>query len=415
MDSIPPEERSKEAQGKDFSHDPLPVERALGMKWNVEEDMLGYQVRSVSPPFTRRSILSVVSSIYDPLGLISPFVLVGKLLLQELCQKPDIGWDDPVPSSIEDKWKQWCLDLSDLALIKVPRCFKPQDFGNSVRIELVVFSDASFTGYGSLVYLRQQNSDGMISTSLIVAKSRVAPLKATTVPRLELTAAVTALKLAVAVRNELELANVCVANVTFFTDSTAVLAYIRSDQQRWPIFVANRISLIRQFSSTSQWRYVSSGENPADLASRGAKPDEMDAKWWHGPDFLNEDSASWPMDPAACCVVSAVSSDEVTCNPTSDLMMYWSSWRKLKTCVAVFMKVKKILFDRMQVTRQLKDAVGDDYCLSAQDFARAEIDIIVFIQENSFQDEIHLLSSGEMVKKSSSLVSLDPKMEDGLL
>ena len=117
-----------------------------------------------------------------------------------------------------------------------------------------------------------------------MCKGQSCPLKPITIPRLELNVAVTGLKLGVQVHNELGMD----CHMFFFTDSTAVLHYISNDQPRWPIFVANRVALIREHSEPSQWHHVSSENNPADLASRGTKPAELGSLWWNGPSFLQE-------------------------------------------------------------------------------------------------------------------------------
>lgn len=415
MNSIPLEERSKESQGRNFDYDPLPVERALGIQWNVEQDAFGFQISIPNAASTRRGILSAVSSTYDPLGFVCPFVLEGKQVLQELCKCKGLSWDDPIPENVHYRWQQWTQSLPQLAAIRIPRCLKEPEFGRVINYHLVAFSDASFKGYGAVVYLRQENNEGHVCTSLLVAKARVAPLKSVTVPKLELTAAVTAMKLALSARKELMMD----CEITFFTDSAAVLAYIRSDQQRWPIFVANRVSTIRDFSQPSQWRYVPSRDNPADLASRGASPSDLDATWWNGPSFLSRSQSSWPVDPPddAAALVNAIAIDPSTDDaplepsPTSRILSYWSSWHKLKVCVSVFLKVKEILIDRVRNT------IHGSYFVTASDLDIAEHAILVHLQRTCFPDEVESLSSGtaSKVKASSSLASLDPFLNNGVL
>lgn len=415
MNSVPPEERSKESQGRNFDYDPLPIERALGIQWNVENDEFGFQVKVPKSPSTRRGILSAVSSTYDPLGFVCPIVLAGKQILQELCKIKGLSWDDPIPEDIERRWLQWKQNLPQLAAIRIPRCLKRPKFGTVVNQHLIAFSDASFSGYGAVVYLRQENQEGDVCSSLLIAKARVAPLKPVTVPRLELTAAVTAVKLAISALKELRLE----CEITFFTDSAAVLAYIRSDQQRWPIFVANRIATIRNFSHPSQWRYVPSRDNPADMASRGAAPGELSTAWWNGPPFLSLHQSSWPMNPPNG--ISSVDANIIQCSkddmamkvtsPTSSIMSYWSSWHKTKVCVAVFLKVKRILLDRVRKTGKI------EYPVTAMDLDAAEGAILMHLHSTCFPDEVQSLSvsTTSKVKVSSSLASLDPFIDNGIL
>ena len=142
-------------------------------------------------PATRRGILSVICYVYDPLGFVSPCILPAKAIQQDLCLK-GLGWDDPIPETSKQKWEAWLRELPKLEQFQIPRCFKPQEFSDVKRCELHHFSDASNQGYGAVSYLRQINAGGKVHCSLIMAKSRLAPLKAMTIPRMELSAAVLA-------------------------------------------------------------------------------------------------------------------------------------------------------------------------------------------------------------------------------
>ena len=183
LETIPEEERAKEVKTLDLSKDDLPVERALGVKWCVETDTFGFKVDVKLKPPTRRGILSVVSSVYDPLGLAIPFVFPAKLLLQDLC-RIKLEWDDPIPSEHKVRWERWLADLPKLSQFTVQPCVKPAGFGVISSSQLHHFSDASETGLGSVSYLRLANVQGDILCTFLCAKSRVAPLKTITIPRL---------------------------------------------------------------------------------------------------------------------------------------------------------------------------------------------------------------------------------------
>lgn len=143
-------------------------------------------------PSTRRGCLSVIASLYDPLGFIAPFSLTGKRILQELCHR-GIGWDDPLPEDMRPRWEEWINGLQ--------RCYHPHDFHNIVRVELHHFSDASCVGYGACSYLRFQNDKDEVHCSLVLAKGRVAPSKVLSIPRLELAAAVVSTKVSVMLKS----------------------------------------------------------------------------------------------------------------------------------------------------------------------------------------------------------------------
>ncbi|XP_068234321.1 uncharacterized protein [Palaemon carinicauda] len=272
LKSIPQEERSKDLQTCDLDYDELHAERALGLQWNIENYYFTFSASLDPKPFTRRGILSTVCSLYDPLGFVAPFLLPAKRILREVCQDSSLGWDDVIPEKYLKPWRRWLDDLPILSNLKIPRCVKPKEFGTVTSTQLHMFSDASNEGYGAAAYIRLSDNSGRISTALLMGKSRVCPVKATTIPRLELTAAVVSINLAQHILKELQ---ITVDQTFYHTDSTTVLHYIFNDRKRFPIFVANRVKVIKDFSENTQWRYVQSKENPADIASRGFTSQQM--------------------------------------------------------------------------------------------------------------------------------------------
>ncbi|XP_056443841.1 uncharacterized protein LOC130380621 [Gadus chalcogrammus] len=218
--------------------------------------------------FTRRAILSIVASVYDPIGFLAPFIFTAKYILQELC-KLSCGWDDEIPSAYHLKWQQWLVGLRQMESYKVNRCIKPKSFGAVASAQLHNFCDASEVGYGVVTYLRLTNTEDAVHTAFLFGKTRVAPLKRVTIPRLELTAAMLAVKIDKMLKTELQTP---LANSVFWTDSTSVLKYIRNDTKRFQTFVANRVGVIRESTDIDQWRHIATERNPADLASRALRP-----------------------------------------------------------------------------------------------------------------------------------------------
>jgi hypothetical protein len=195
------------------------VELNDGMVWYVGPDTFQFRVQIKEKPVTRRGTLSVISSVFDPLGLISPFILKGKWILKYLC-KSGKGWDDAVPEEICGKWEEWKADLQNLSLLSIPRCYKTPGFGTATSVELHRFSDASFDGYGQCSYVRLTDDCGKVDTALVMAKSRVTPSKAVTIPRLELTAALTSARVGKFLSKELNYGEV---QHFYYTDSQVVL------------------------------------------------------------------------------------------------------------------------------------------------------------------------------------------------
>ena len=197
MEALPAEDRAKSVNDLDPRCDIQPTQRSLGVYWDIEKDRFIFRVSLQEKPFTRRGVLSIVNSVYDPLGLASPVVLRGKLILQELVfmeKKANngsrLGWDDPLPQNMRLRWSHWRDSLAQLEDVSVPRCYHPEGFGSIKQREIYAFSDASEEVVGTAVYLREINTEGNVAVSLLLSRSKVAPTKATSIPRLELCGAV---------------------------------------------------------------------------------------------------------------------------------------------------------------------------------------------------------------------------------
>uniref|UniRef100_A0A0S7ENZ8 PPUP8834 n=1 Tax=Poeciliopsis prolifica TaxID=188132 RepID=A0A0S7ENZ8_9TELE len=241
---------------------------------------------------------------------------------------------------------------------------KPDDFCPTAKAEMHHFSDASDVGYGTASYLLLINEDGRRSCGLLMAKSRVAPLKKITVPRMELTAAVIAVKVDKLLRQELETP---LGESVFWTDSLTVLRYIENDALRFKTFVANRVTFIREATSPSQWRYVNSSLNPADIASRGTKFTTLiqNHNWICGPHFLYEEESEWPTRPdipntmdkdseiKKAALVSLLTMTEVS--PIKKLVEYYSDWHKLKKAVAWMLRMKDLLHYLVEKRKECKE------------------------------------------------------------
>ena len=451
LESIPEEERSKELKTLDLDRDELPIERALGVQWCVESDSFGFRITVNDKPLTRRGILSTVSSIYDPLGFAAPFTLPAKKLLQDLCREENLGWDDEAPETYLTRWAKWRSELPLLEQLCVDRCLKPPQLGQIKSRQIHVFSDASSTGYGAVAYLRLLDDRDHIHCSFLMGKARLASVKAVTIPRLELTAATVAVRLAQMLKKELDEEP---DDIIFHTDSTTVLRYIANDQKRFQVFVANRVQMIRDFSSPAQWRYVDTKDNPADDASRGMDGPTLlnQQRWFNGPAFLWRPEKEWPgqpftmgevpdNDPEVKRVVftSATAIDDSP-STVSKLIEHYSNWYRLKKAVAVFLRVQKTLWKRRADRKRADSEVSSTETqpekrqpdlqrspLNVQDLEEAEIAIFRFLQSQAFSDEIHALNRVSKdkwdqenhkktgIKKTSRLLGLDPYLDQSVL
>ncbi|XP_068750963.1 uncharacterized protein [Montipora capricornis] len=252
--------------------DELSIGRTLGFHWDALSDNLQFKVTSTNKPPIKRGILSTVSSLFDPLGFLGPFLLPVKVILQQLW-RIDASWDHPIQGPLLAQWNNWLKSMSYVANLKIPRCFKSFSERSISNIQLHYFSDASTHGYAAVGYLRLLDDAGNIHCAFFMGKTRNSPLKQWSVPHLELQAAVIAKRLHLLIREELDLPLV---GVTFWSDS--LTTYIANERRPFKPFVANRVNEIREVSTPQQWRYVPTSLNPADDGSRGMKLHKLNLK-----------------------------------------------------------------------------------------------------------------------------------------
>ncbi|XP_033116966.1 uncharacterized protein LOC117116937 [Anneissia japonica] len=321
-----------------------------------------------------------------------------------------MGWDDPIPAQSQKEWKAWLADLSGLENIRIPRCLKPSNFGEVTNAQLHHFANASLHGYGTVTYLRSQNTAGNIHVGFVTAKARVAPLKPHTIVKLELTAAASAVRQDDLLHREM---TIKLQPSIFWTDSQTVLKYISNEKSRYPVFVANRVAVIRDGSTLEAWRYVPGKLYPADHASMGLKAQDLmrHKEWISGPDFLAMSQKEWPVmedippngdtshndiQESQC---NAIGVSEAICQYDSllnRLIRHYSDWTKLKRAVAYYIILKGML-------RKVKES----HLLTARKLEVAEIAIIKYIQTTNFPQK--------ELGKGSNLTKLNPKLNEGIL
>ena len=377
--------------------------------------------------------------------LVSPLLLDGKSILQELCRL-DVSWDDPIPDDIKIKWEKWTADLLNLQQISISSFYKRENFGPVVRTELHHFSDASVKGYGQCSYVRMTDEQQRIHCTLVMGKSRVAPLKPVTVLRLELTAAVCSVRISQQLRREL---SYHVDQEYFWTDSKVVLGYISNESRRFHVFVANRVQEIQNSTSVEQWNHVESKQNPADEASRGVKSQELlHSRWINGPAFLWKTEDQWPInqdhsegtfdlqnnDPEVKNHVTMATTQivKVDSEKTSlcERVKYFSDWYRAKRAIALCTRYIRSLRARVQKKQCKEESTRE---VKVTDLESAERAIIRAVQTSAFKEELDVLKQIKRknpdpnsrvcaqqrktnIKTYSSLYKLDPFVdEDGIL
>ena len=337
------------------------------------------------------------------------------------------------------EWERWRTDIGLLEDMKVERCFKPEEFGKINKVELHHFSDASCEGYGQCSYLRLVDDSSRIHCSLVMGKSRVAPLKQVSIPRLELTAAVVSIKVSAALQDELDYKDI---SEIYWTDSKVVLGYVNNEARRFQVFVANRVQQIRDHSSKDQWNYVESKCNPADDASRGLKASEIagDSRWINGPSFLYEAHQDWknynqPEDkgklPPGDVELKKASTFATSVQEYPSMLErleYFSSWYRAKKAIAICFRYLSVLLQRVRKRKQdgdllntekLKEIVLPNQPVSVNEMNTAELEIIKFVQSREFKSELGVLNPKSKehdgprnIPKTSPLARLDPFVDE---
>ena len=397
-------------------------ERALGCVWIPQEDVIGVKHRVVEVPETKRGILRRVSMIFDPLGIVAPYTLRAKVLVQRLWSLK-YEWDESLQGRELQDFRTWISELPHLENVSIPRCYKTSIFREPDEYELHVFCDASETAFGAVAYVRMTaessgDEETEIVCSFVMAKTRLAPLKQLTIARLELQAAVLACRLAESVKKAITYR---FSRCFYWTDSKIVLAYIRHESRRFHTFTANRVAEIHDLSNIDEWHHVPGELNPADACSRGASGATLNCltSWWNGPAFLGQAKRTWPEQNKSQLELDT-SDSEVRSSPlilSTQLFQptlpdpaRFSSWLKYTRIVAWVHRFIKNL--KAVGTKDKKDSAP----LNGSEIRLAVKTILIESQRRSFLDDINTIASAGSVPPSSCLFDLTPFLDDkGLL
>ena len=364
------------------------VHKVLGLEWNTSLDTLHIPLPEKLAKLTKRGLLSVVASIFDPFGMVAPLSLQAKLLFQSVS---DSSWDSPLPSEVSAKFQNWFENLKDFDVF-IPRCHEPKF---PVRlIQLHHFADASSIAYAACSFIRFVGFKNEVHVSFVIGKCKVIPPKPLhTIPRLELMACVLSTRLSQIIAKELPWR----CQEFFWTDSNVVLGYIKNTTSRFKVFVANRIQTIHSRSQVDQWYHISSEDNPADDGSRA----KQSARWLDGPDFLSLETL--PVIPQECIQIAlpdtCLSTDAT---PVLEVKPF-KSWNSTKRVMAWVLRF---------INNCKARTVVREGPLQVQEMVQAEFQILKFAQHEHFGEEISALSSNNSVSPSSKLYKLDCFLDD---
>ncbi|XP_029055098.2 uncharacterized protein LOC114882376 [Osmia bicornis bicornis] len=396
--------------------------KALGLSWKPERDCFTFHFNS--PEFektrgnietTKRSVLSIISRIFDPLGLITPIVILAKVFLQELWIRK-LDWDSPLPSDLRESWESYFENLKCLHEVSIPRWTNQSPNINGVQLH--GFADASSRAYAAVVYLRVEIDANLVRTSLLISKTKIAPLQTVSIPRLELCAAQLLTKLLSFVKLTLNLSTV---PLYCWSDSMITLSWIKKHPSQWKTFVANRVADIQNRLPDAVWGYVNTKQNPADCASRGVSTSYLKDHhlWWYGPSWLKLDTSSWPEQPHPEGILIEeemrsvktliVRSDRSEWNLPDDV----STWPRLLKitayCILLCSKLSRYRRFSTLAQNDCKNSLAIAIKLARSFWIRS-------VQIFHFSDEISAIKSGAQLPKASKLKSLNPFVDDdGLL
>ena len=430
LGNIPTEDRKAEV---DLDRSQLPCAKTLGIWWRADTDVFTFRenVPEEDMAYTKRNFLKKIATLFDPIGFLAPYTVRAKMLLQDMWTA-GIDWDDELTEPLTISARAWFAELLHLQKIQVSRCLWNDGTIAETR-SLHTFVDASESAYGAVVYARCQNGDGTFSTNIVAAKTRVSPNIATSIPRLELMGAIVGVRLTTRISDVL---GVKMDKVTFWCDSVNVLWWVRGRSRDFKPFVANRVGEIQTNTQPTQWRYVPTGINPADMLSRGMHASDL-AKcnsWWRGPEFLLQPEATWPLNktfdkpigdnemkrsskqrPVSSIheplgdqenhhtFLASTECVAFTVEPTR-----YSSWLRLRRVQA--------WVSRFIENCRRKSANRTSGELMTDELKKAEIQLIKHTQYFEFLAEWKALALGQPLPTKSKLFALKPKLDnDGIM
>ncbi|XP_071053596.1 uncharacterized protein [Onthophagus taurus] len=371
--------------------------RTLGLLWDPTKDCFRYKMKENSTShITKRTVLSKIAQIFDPLGLLSPVIITAKIILQEIWES-GLGWDEALPNHIYTSWLRFSNSLKDLHLINCPRHISLK---NSSTFEMHGFSDSSTKAYGACVYLRTIGNDGEVLIRLTCAKSRVAPLKRVTVPRLELMGALLLTELVAKVKTAL---GIDITRTVYWTDSSVVLGWLSTDLTKLQMFVGNRISRILEKSRIGDWRYVPTRDNPADPVSRGVNVSELSGLelYWTGPQWLRETDNAWPVRNFRNESLPEMRKLFLAVTTTDDHLLSFSRFSSLIRLQRVIAYVFRFGHNCY------RKAIRNKGPLDKTELEQSLKFIVKISQRDSFAEEIRALKSNKDIQKNSKLAKLN--------
>jgi len=429
--------------------------KVLGVLWDSESDKLMFGIKfndedkskkehqdtrsEVSD--TKRNFLEDSATIFDPLGLLSPFVMKIKLLFQKVwlaeekeTDKKKKGWDTKLPADIQKEWNGLKAEIPVLNTISIPRCFFTMEQKKPVKISIFAFGDASNKAYATCIYLVGTHADGSFSRNIVLSKSRIAPKKMVetteetfSIVRLELLAALITARAVTYVKKAFE-NKYEIQETHCFTDSLINLCRIKNGPAKYKLWVANRLEEILTHTKAEQWRHCAGPQNPADLPSRGISAEELKCSkmWWNGPDFITKDQSEWPTsaeikisdDPetkknlaetsfkdlfltSAATNAAVTKSLQINFELVNSISQRFEKWSKVISMWSYILRFGSK--DHAKFKKQRR--------ISAEEWKRTQEFLWSVTQRHNFKEDFQRLIEGKKVPENSKLSCYNPELD----
>ncbi|XP_065370843.1 uncharacterized protein LOC135962859 [Calliphora vicina] len=382
--------------------------KTLGLQWNAHLDSFYFNVDRISmrSSHTKREVLSIIARLFDPVGWLGPVIIVAKMVMQRVWQD-QVEWDESLKPATEAEWQKFASSYHEVNQIQIPRWVH---YVPNSKIELHVFSDASEKAYAAVIYARIETPDGEIFTHLLTSKTKVAPIKSISLPRLELCGAVLAVDLLKSLLYEIDIP---LCQIYCWTDSTIVLAWLKKDPCSWATFVANRVCKIQEIVGRHNWHHVKSEENPADLGSRGISPSDLShcELWWHGPYWLREKSTTWNFGYLSLLDTDlearAVKSHASFFNNYEDILERFSS---LDRAIRVLAYVFRFFYKTHSAHRNRNSY--ESTTVTNIEVKQVKLRLAILAQKVNFAEEYKCLLEKRPLSSKSSLLTLNPFLDN---
>ena len=376
--------------------------KALGVSWDSGRDTMFTNIGLPSKyAQTKRGVISDIARTFDVLGWITPAILPMKIMFRELW-KEGKSWDEPISDLQATQHLLWRSDLSALKEVHLPRCyFRKEKPSNS---QLHGFADSSKEAYAAVVYLRATYPTLPPSIQLVVAKSKVAPLKTRTIPQLELCAANLLARLLTTTGQTL---GIPITNQTAYSDSTVVLGWLGGESGRYCVFAGHRIAATTILLPSQHWHHVPSGQNPADVASRGCSATELTSHqlWWQGPPWLETDPISLPPQPTQTVLEEGRKTEM---KPEPKVVMVTQQEEHFETKQNSYLRLVRITSWLRRFMKILDAKKEQSSHLSTLEGQEATLFLLQRAQHRSFTQEFARIKAGQAISPRSKILVLHP-------